>query len=41
MKVIVRYMAQLKQAAGRGEEEVHLTESTTVRALVTELVLRR
>ena len=37
MKVIVRYLAQAREAAGRGSEEVELGEPTTVHDFVVRL----
>jgi molybdopterin converting factor small subunit len=41
MKVTVRYLAQLKQAAGVSGEEIDLPAACTARELVVQLARRR
>jgi MoaD family protein len=40
MKVVVHYLAHLKQAAGTAREEIELAESCSVAALLPELAAR-
>jgi len=41
IQVHVNYLAQLRQAAGRAEESLHLAEPLTLSALATQLVVER
>lgn len=40
MKIAIRYMAQVKMAAGRASDEVEVTESCSVRELLAQLAQR-